>query len=75
MTPWGTTLHGEENFNQYFGASTAVTDPVALIALGRYGIDGADAPTRRWETVDPRFDLAQEPNEVNRLGWVVEVDP
>ena len=75
VTPWGTTLHGEENFNQYFGASTAVTDPVALIALGRYGIDGADAPTRRWETVDPRFDLAQEPNEVNRFGWVVEVDP
>ena len=75
ITPWGTTLHGEENFNQYFGASEEVTDPTALVALGRYGIDGADAPTRRWETVDPRFDLAQEPNEVNRFGWVVEVDP
>ena len=75
ITPWGTTLHGEENFNQYFGASAPVTDAEQLAALGRYGIDGADAPTRRWETVDPRFDLAEEPNEVNRFGWVVEVDP
>jgi hypothetical protein len=75
ITPWGTTLHGEENFNQYFGTSAAITDAQQLALLGRYGISAEDAPTRRWETVDPRFDLTQEPNEVNRFGWVVELDP
>ena len=75
ITPWGTTLHGEENFNQYFGTSTAITDPVQVAALGRYGVSPEDAPTRRWETVDPRFDLSREPNEINRFGWVVELDP
>jgi secreted PhoX family phosphatase len=28
-----------------------------------------------WETFDPRFDVAKTPNEVNRFGWVVEVNP
>lgn len=75
ITPWGTTLHGEENFNQYFGASAPITDAGQVAALERYGVSAEDAPTRRWETVDPRFDLAAEPNEVNRFGWVVELDP
>ncbi|WP_104526155.1 PhoX family protein [Blastococcus atacamensis] len=74
MTPWGTTLHGEENVNQYFGPATgSVPDPERR--LSRYGIS-TDAPAgRRWHEVDPRFDVAREPNEVNRFGWVVEVDP
>ena len=32
-------------------------------------------PSRKWERADKRFDLAKEPNEANRFGWVVEVDP
>ncbi len=75
ITPWGTTLHGEENFNQYFGASTPITEDPKEPRLGRYGVSAEDAPGRRWEEVDPRFDLSQEPNEVNRFGYVVEVDP
>ncbi|MDP9429070.1 MAG: PhoX family phosphatase [Actinomycetota bacterium] len=75
ITPWGTTLHGEENFNQYFGTSAPITEDPKEPWLARYGVSAEDAPTRRWETVDPRFDLAEEPNEVNRFGWVVEVDP
>jgi secreted PhoX family phosphatase len=74
MTPWGTTLHGEENFNQYFGpAEGTVPDPERR--LGRYGISTNAPAGRRWHEVDPRFDVAHEPNEVNRFGWVVEVDP
>ncbi|MFF0079886.1 PhoX family protein [Streptomyces canus] len=66
-TPWGTTLHGEENFNQYFAGAGRATDK-------RYGI-GTGASERKWERFDRRFDVAQEPNEVHRFGYVVELDP
>jgi secreted PhoX family phosphatase len=29
----------------------------------------------QWEKFDPRFDAKQNPNEPNRFGWVVEIDP
>ncbi|MBA2769416.1 MAG: PhoX family phosphatase [Sporichthyaceae bacterium] len=72
-TPWGTALSGEENFNQYFGASSAVPDPEGTYK--RYGIPTSGASERRWETIDPRFDVAKERNEPHRFGWIVEVDP
>ncbi|WP_104528203.1 PhoX family protein [Blastococcus saxobsidens] len=75
MTPWGTTLHGEENFNQYFGATTPVAEDPKQPVYSRYGINRNEPPGRRWDEVDSRFDLSQEPNEVNRFGWVVELDP
>ncbi|RMB77832.1 PhoX family phosphatase [Rhodococcus sp. SBT000017] len=74
LTPWGTVLSGEENFNQYFGNAESVTETVAADRLARYGIEGA-ASDRKWETFDKRFDLAQEPNEPNRFGYIVEVNP
>ncbi|MEU6677014.1 PhoX family protein [Streptomyces sp. NPDC046853] len=73
-TPWGTTLHGEENFNQYFANAEKVTEPKAAARLKRYGVIGT-ASERKWERFDDRFDLAKEPNEANRFGWVVELDP
>ncbi|MGY1580879.1 PhoX family protein [Streptomyces sp. MN13] len=66
-TPWGTTLHGEENFNQYFANASRATDK-------RYGL-GSGATERKWERFDKRFDVAQEPNEPHRFGYVVELDP
>ncbi|WP_398955133.1 PhoX family protein [Streptomyces sp. GC420] len=74
VTPWGTVLTGEENFNQYFANAAAVTDPVAKARLARYGLPGG-ASQRKWERFDDRFDIAREPNEPNRHGWVVEIDP
>ncbi|WP_143267320.1 PhoX family protein, partial [Amycolatopsis thailandensis] len=74
VTPWGTVLSGEENVNQYFANASSVTDPVAAARLKRYGFSGAGT-TRKWERFDKRWDLAQEPNEANRFGWVVEIDP
>ncbi|SOC55913.1 hypothetical protein SAMN05421879_106109 [Ornithinimicrobium cerasi] len=68
-TPWGTSLSGEENFNQYFN-SVGAPDPGKRLA--RYGIASAG---RGWERAEDRFLVTAEPNEVNRFGWIVEVDP
>src|SRR5947208_13971460 len=39
----------------------------------RYGV-GREAAYGWWRHID-RFDIAKEPNEPNRFGWVVEIDP
>jgi secreted PhoX family phosphatase len=72
-TPWGTYLTCEENFNGYF--QTASTDPAAITAhMRRYGVVAAGFGFN-WHGVDTRFDIAVEPNESNRFGWIVEIDP
>lgn len=75
ITPWGTVLSGEENFNQYFGASAAITDATTAKRYARYGLRTTAGTSRGWERVDERFDLAAEPNEPNRYGWIVQIDP
>jgi secreted PhoX family phosphatase len=70
-TPWGTILTCEENFNFYFNG-TAPEDGQAE-ARRRYGIGGS--VVYGWHRHVARFDLAREPNEANRFGWVVEIDP
>lgn len=74
VTPWGTVLSGEENFNQYFANADLVTDEQAAERLARYGLTG-EASERKWERFDPRFDITREPNEPNRFGYIVEIDP
>jgi secreted PhoX family phosphatase len=75
VTPWGTYLTCEENFHQYFAHRSALPDDDPRTAIHtRYGLP-TGASERRWELYHPRFDLAQEPNEPFRFGWVVEVDP
>lgn len=76
VTPWGTVLSGEENFHSYFGAAEGAPAPNKVDAdrQDRYGV--ALEPTELlWETFDPRFDLSKSPNEVNRFGYVVELNP
>ncbi|MFI6162963.1 PhoX family protein [Micromonospora haikouensis] len=77
LTPWGTILSGEENFNQYFVGGEGVTAE-AKPALARYGIDTVNrypSGSRKWDRVDERFDLTRNPNEANRFGWILELDP
>lgn len=76
VTPWGTVLSGEENFHQYFGAGDGAPgpDPVTADRLDRYGVEFT-ASQRKWERFDPRFDVSKTPNETNRFGYIVEVDP
>ncbi|WP_422743494.1 PhoX family protein [Mycobacterium sp. WMMD1722] len=76
VTPWGTVLSGEENFHTYFGApdGTPGPNPVDADRLDRYGVK-LEPSELLWETFDPRWDLAKTPNEVNRFGYVVELNP
>ncbi|WP_312559960.1 PhoX family protein [Atlantibacter hermannii] len=68
-TPWGTYLTCEENWSDIFVKKAA---PNALEK--RYGISDSDE-SYRWNEVDPRFSVDATPNEPNRFGWVVEIDP
>ena len=69
FTPWGTYLACEENFNGYFRKNGPQT-PLEK----RYGITAAGFGYL-WHTTDKRFRTDEEPNEPNRFGWVVEIDP
>lgn len=72
VTPWGTYLAGEENFDGYFGGTLPEGHREAR-AYFDYGI-GARAVSR-FARIQKRFDVSHEPNEPNRFGWVVEIDP
>jgi hypothetical protein len=73
VTPWGTVLSGEENFHQYFVNGDGAPAEFQQ-AFSRYGVPGGFGG-RRWDRVESRFDLGQEPEEANRHGWIVELDP
>jgi secreted PhoX family phosphatase len=71
-TPWGTYLTCEENFNGYFSSSD---ENFAVPAeLKRYGV-GLKDWGYAWATTDERFDISKNPNEPNRAGYIVEIDP
>ncbi len=68
-TPWGTYLTCEENFNGYFSNAGSIPADQR-----RYGVNARGAGYR-WHEHDARFDANANPNEPNRFGWVVEIDP
>ena len=70
ITPWGTYLTCEENFIFYFKGPD---EPDAH--QRRWGLRKGDPVGYRWHEHDARFDAARHPNEPNRFGWVVEIDP
>jgi secreted PhoX family phosphatase len=70
-TPWGTCLSGEENVNGYFGGDPKATPEARNLARMTF----SDKPRQPWYKFEDRFDATKEPNEPNRFGWVVEVDP
>jgi uncharacterized protein len=67
-TPWGTYLSGEENFMFYFGGGDNINAHQKRWGMRKDGF-------YQWEKFDARFDASKNPNESNRFGWVVEVDP
>ena len=70
-TPWGTILSGEENTPFYFGGDTLPAREAANYK--RLGI--GDDLKFGWLNYHDRFNLDKEPQEPNRFGWVVEIDP
>jgi len=71
-TPWGTYLTCEENFNGYFSSSDK--ELKIPTELKRYGIKHDDRGYD-WASADERFDISKHPNEANRVGYIVEINP
>ncbi|MEO1153216.1 MAG: PhoX family phosphatase [Pseudomonadota bacterium] len=79
MTPWGTYLMAEENFHGYFWSDKVnaegdvdLSEQAEAAQMERYGVPGR---WYAWGKFHDRFNIDKEPNEVNRFGWIVEVDP
>ena len=81
QTPWGTFLTAEENFHGYFWTAQkdAAGKPMSKGLGGaqqksydRYGVPGN---WYNWGAHVDRFNVDKEPNEPNRHGWIVEIDP
>jgi secreted PhoX family phosphatase len=80
LTPWQTYLTAEENFHYYFWTDQRDADNKPVPGIGgdqarsyeRYGV-----PTtfQAWGRFHDRFNVDKEPNEPNRFGWIVEIDP
>ena len=69
ITPWGTYLTCEENFIFYFNGGDTLSPHERRWGLRKGGVG------YRWHEHDERFDATKHPNEPNRFGWVVEIDP
>jgi secreted PhoX family phosphatase len=80
MTPWGTYLMAEENFHGYFWTDNVDAEGKAVMDSGnpestsydRYGVPGM---WYAWGKFYDRFNIDKEPNEPNKFGYIVEVDP
>ena len=71
VTPWGSYVSGEENFHGYFSGEPVADNPEAK-GYERYGVPEG---VYQWANYHDRFDVGKEPNEPNRFGWIVEIDP
>ncbi|NBU26446.1 MAG: DUF839 domain-containing protein, partial [Gammaproteobacteria bacterium] len=68
-TPWGTYLSGEENWAGYFRSQAQPSEHER-----RWGLRPSGG-WNKWPEHDERFHAALHPNEPNRFGWIVELDP
>ncbi|OAM78765.1 PhoX family protein [Devosia elaeis] len=71
VTPWGTYIMAEENIHGYFGGELPADHPEAA----NYDRLGLPEGSYEWANFYDRFDVSKEPNEPNRFGYIVEVDP
>ena len=75
-TPWGTILIAEEGISSAFmgrlekmpADAQTEADNHARLGVGSYDY-------RNWGLHQSRFNIEREPREINRFGWMVELDP
>ncbi len=71
ITPWGTVLTAEENVDEYFTGD--ISSLKESRNYQRFAITGkAD---KSWSKYFARWSLNKNPNELNHVGWIVEIDP
>ena len=70
VTPWGTVLIAEENFQGYFSGEN-----LAGPEKENYLNYNVGRSKHSWHRFFRRFNLDLEPNSPNLYGWVVEFDP
>lgn len=78
VTPWGTYLTCEEDSHKNYFATINIADKDPRFQdpkWARYNIVSGSVRDYSWHFLDRRFDMNAEPNETNRFGWVVEIDP
>ncbi len=82
ITAWNTYLMAEENFRFYFWQDERTTPKEVCTgkeveSAKRYGLGERRQAWGKFIKNKNlrRFNLAEEPNEPNRFGWIVEVDP
>ena len=84
VTPWGTILTAEENFDYFFDGDKSQLYASAPEEIRNYGSFRSgylgehvenDDHHYGWYRHHDRFNLAKEPREFNRFGWMVEIDP
>lgn len=71
VTPWGTYLMAEENTHGYFLGEL----PAGHTEARNHERMGVPGGWYDWGNFYDRFDVSKEPNEPNRFGYIVEVDP
>lgn len=79
QTPWGTYLTAEENIQYAFAGELPTghrerDNHLAMDVVPARGSAQAGVNRSSWALYDDRFDLAKDPNEPNRFGWIVEID-
>ena len=70
-TPWGTVLTAEENIHHFFAGDPRQTNEAANHLVMGISVERFHG----WHVTHPRFDVEAQPNEPNRFGWMVEIDP
>jgi uncharacterized protein len=81
QTPWATYLTAEENVHGYFwtnqmdDAARRKTSGLGGAQQKSYERYGVPANWYNWGAHVDRFNVDKEPNEPNRHGWIVEIDP